>query len=259
MSNKAPSKVVRTASSSGGRGTKSVGKSNKKLPTKPPAKKNSRSSGNKQEEVKHPVKETASEVHKESELEFARKQTYLPQEDYSAVSLSEEVGEVVIQGPELEESSTSSDETSVVQGREEEEEGEGGLNEFEVWEKTHKDLAARAEEVVAKMLGGSRSSGKHTPFGAQSTLEHKEESDIAHQPSGLKGKRTVSFKDTISQNKKSTSPIGDGNIVPSSSPDRKVCIYCMCVYMHCRQSLVCVCVCVCVCIFCMCVCVLLRL
>ena len=72
-----------------------------------------------------------------------------------STSLSDVIEEVVIQGPELEE-------TTVSQTSEEKDDAGGGVDDCVMWERTHKELAQRAEEVVSKMLGqpGADSSGR---------------------------------------------------------------------------------------------------
>lgn len=63
-----------------------------------------------------------------------------------STSLSDVIEEVVIQGPELEE-------TTVSQTSEEKDDAVGGVDDCVMWERTHEELAQRAEEVVSKMLG----------------------------------------------------------------------------------------------------------
>lgn len=69
-----------------------------------------------------------------------------------STSLTDVIEEVVIQGPELEETSTSP--TS-----EEQEDEVGGVDDYVMWERTHKELAQRAEEVVSRMLGQPDAAG----------------------------------------------------------------------------------------------------
>ena len=134
-------------------------------------------------------------------------------------TLCEELEEVVIKGPELEDSSVSqiSDEPT--------QEDSDKMTEFDVWEKTHRDLAARAEEVVNKMLGVSDPTNK--PILNSGCHKGPSKPLCTQQSSGAKGKRSVSFKDTLAHSENPTSPVkvdvGDGNSLPTStSPDKKV-------------------------------------
>ena len=63
-----------------------------------------------------------------------------------STSLSDVIEEVVIQGPELEE-------TTLSQTSEEHQSEVGGADDCAKWERTHEKLAQRAEELVSKMLG----------------------------------------------------------------------------------------------------------
>ena len=134
-------------------------------------------------------------------------------------TLCEDLEEVVIKGPELEDSSVSQISNEPTQ------EDSDKMTEFDVWEKTHRDLAAKAEEVVNKMLGVSDSTNK--PILHSGCHKGPLEPSSTQHSSSAKGKRSVSFKDTLAHSENLTSPVrvdfGDGNSLPTStSPDKKV-------------------------------------
>ena len=111
-----------------------------------------------------------------------------------STSLTDVIEEVVIQGPELEETTTS--QTSEEQG------DEVSVDDCEAWERTHKELAQRAEEVVNRMLGQPSADvsgrGRMSSTGAGLRCEEMNGWPQDHEQERTKGKKqrknTVTFQ-----------------------------------------------------------------
>lgn len=140
-----------------------------------------------------------------------------------STSLSDVIEEVVIQGPELEETTTS--QTSEDQG------DEVSVDDCVAWERTHKELAQRAEEVVNRMLGQPSADvsgrGRISSTGAGLRCEETNGWPQDHEQARTKGKKqrknTVTFQ-MGSPQKEAACGAGGTQVDSPEQLEGKVCV-----------------------------------
>lgn len=139
-----------------------------------------------------------------------------------STSLSDVIEEVVIQGPELEETTTSTSE---------EQADEVSVDDCVAWERAHKELAQRAEEVVNRMLGQPSADvsgrGRMSSTGAGLRCEETNGWPQDHEQARTKGKKqrknTVTFQMGSPPQREASCGAGGTQVDSPEQLEGKVC------------------------------------